>query len=251
MNKEEFILKPIAHHFDTKKNQCALLFTGKNYEILTLPYNHGHPRVFIRKLKSNEMFLEAAYTGESSCCKELHFSFQNVFSEHETHERFFDVYTDGEHAIILNKSSFFEFASIKEVGLEYINNLKYIPIPKSIIFEYAFIKDENLMFIVTRPEIHWNYENFNVYKLTQNGTHIEKLHLIDACRYRDGGTTEITTEEGFLYSPTSFSPHLKPYWQEAGDDTKIKLEEINLSENKFLIERLKIQIGVNDPLIKK
>jgi hypothetical protein len=58
MNREDFTLKNIYEHCVSDSQNEVLLFTGPEHEVLVLPYNFGHPAIFMRNVKLNEQFME-------------------------------------------------------------------------------------------------------------------------------------------------------------------------------------------------
>ena len=249
--ENKFELKSILECYKADSYDKAMLFTGKKYEVLVLPYNHGKPELFLRKLATNEQFVEVYGGGGSSCGKDRSWNFQDVYSEHETYLRFFNLYTDGSLGFLDSSSTTREFMTVKELTEKDITSLKYVPVPESIIFEDILVNaHKNIMITVERPEIHWGYDTFRVHLMNTAGTICESLNVKSVVRYRDGGTTIIETEKGVIFIPTSFNKDKTPTWTPT-NETEIQLELLSVVDNKILVEMLNAKLGVNWPIVKR
>lgn len=250
MERKHFELKNVNEHYEQKSYDKPLLFTGKKFEVLILPYNHGHPTTFMRNIETNEKFMEVVGGGCSSWGEKKSWSLQNVYSEYESLDRFYKLYSDGTMGFLKNSSVDHEFMTVKKLTEKDLQDIKYVPIPPSTVFEYI-LDNPQKGFIITvdRPEIHWGYDKFRVHIFTQNGAICENIKVENVARYRDGGTTEITTERGFLFCPTSFSKDKKHTWTPTGGEP-IELRVISHEDNKPLIEKLQLRTGVNWPILR-
>lgn len=254
------LITKIETHFRNDRGPAKIL-KGKLIEIIILPYNHNHPEIFMRFLTSpKNKFIEMIGGVGSSGGGKTKYSFQDIFAEH-LYKRFYDLYLDETYGFLKSSSLEYEFLTIENID---VSELQYIPIPDSIIIENIMKNDDaDLLFVVTRPEIKWDYDSFKVYKFTSGRRICKEIEVKNVDRYRDGGTTIILTSEGTLYSPTSLGgvkEGVFPYWEPLGPEGqtysgKIKMEEIrpdvNDQENKILFNRLNVETGSNWPMILK
>jgi len=245
-------LKNIIDHYKNDPYDKPIVFIGKEIEILILPYNSDHPNIFMRNGK-NEHFVELYGGGSSSNGNKKSWSFQNVFSEYENLDRFYKLYSEGSIAMLLNSTSNYAFISGKELEYNDLVDLKYVPIPENRIFEYILFNEEKDLYItVDRPEIHWSYEDFRVHIFTHQRTICQNVNVLKINRYKDGGTTEIETDLGFLYCPTTFNQHENPTWT-TNSEKDFDGEKINLSDvqSELIIEQFRNRTGVNISIIKR
>lgn len=240
-------LKNIIDHYKNSSIDQPIVFIGKEIEVLILPYNSDHPTMFMRN-KKNEHFIELYGNGHSANGNKKSWGFQNVFSEYESYNRFYKLYSEGSIAMLLNSGDH-EFMHGKELEHNDLVDLKYVPIPENRIFEYILFNEEKDLYItVDRPEIHWSYEDFRVHIFTHQQTICQNANVLKANRYRDGGTTEIETDLGFLYCPTSFKQDENPTWTPNNEDEKINLSDV---KKELIIEQFHVRTGVNNPIIKR
>ena len=242
-------MKSIIDHYDVSSRYKPLLFTGNEYEIISLPYNYDHPSVFMRKIKTNEQFIEMVGGETSSGGGKNVFIFQDVYAEHDTYQRFFTLYTEKQLGFLL--SSRFEFMTLKELSIEDISDIKYVPIPDSNIIESLLSSSEyDIMFVIQRPEIYWHYNKFRVHMFNKRGLVGEEIKVINVERYRDGGTTIIKTSKGEIYEPTPFEKNKKHTWTD-NNGIEISLECVDLKLlDEQLVENIHLKTGTNWPIVK-
>lgn len=80
---------------------------------------------------------------------------------------------------------------------------KLVELPQTRQSEYlAFSEDGSLVVYVSASKYKFSYESFRLF--VGNGAEMREIKIQNVTRYRDGGTTIITTNEGTFFSPTAF-----------------------------------------------
>lgn len=113
-------------------------------------------------------------------------------------------------------------------------------LPKDVYRTEYLLKEKgsNRHIYVEAPEYDFSYDGFRLYvgepgKMTQ-------LKIKDVVRFRDGGTTTITTVDGQkLYVPTPAKPELSPKWND--------LYELEAARDDFDLKTLKIAGVPSEP----
>lgn len=85
-----------------------------------------------------------------------------------------------------------------------------VNLPRDTYVEYfgELPNDEGTKFFISRPRENWGYDQFVLHVQIEDGWRMEVCK--DVVRYRDGGTTTMTTSLGKFHFPTCFYPIKKP-----------------------------------------
>ena len=246
--------KKILEHLSTNSTaDRPLCFTGKNHEIIVLPYNHGHPVMFMRNLPAGKFF-EVVGSGVSSCGKDKSWSFQNVYSVHENLDKFFKLYSDGSMGF-LRASMEHEFMLAKELTPTDLSYIDYTPVPENRIFEYVLENPQkDIVITVDRPEIHWGYDTFRLHFFTDKMMACRPIEVVNVERFRDGGTTNVITKEGVLHCPTPWAKDKNPTWTPTGGEAMALRNCDNGANdgiNHIVYEQLGSRLGVGKPLLRR
>ena len=217
-------------------------FKSEVTEVIIFDYCSGQSVIFIRKNKPDSLWIETtASMGSSSGAKQA-YSGQNVFEEYIQD---FKVWVDRDEGFC--QYATFDFGVLRKGSYPLIN-VEYMPLPDRLLASRVYYTGTEYI-VIARQEFIRDYKTHIWIGDLARG--MRRQEIKEELRYRDGGTTFITTDEGVLFWPSSFKSKasINSTWTPndgTEEPTEIVIEQLDL-ENlrnptrvKLILEKINV-----------
>ncbi|TSC83220.1 MAG: hypothetical protein G01um101419_130 [Parcubacteria group bacterium Gr01-1014_19] len=181
----------------------ALFFQSVEGSIILYGNSWGRPLLFS---PDGQTFFELNQTGFGGTSEEHDISFEDPHSNKKG--RFY------------RKGDELEMDGKVYKKVDGRSEVEVVPLPTIRQPEYLFGAPDGNYIYVSADKFRYSYESFKLF--IGGGEKMREVSIKHVDRYRDGGTTNIETAEGVLYSPTPFRSDAVATWQ--GDVKLTKLD---------------------------
>jgi len=182
----------IANADESKKPDLVFFKSGNNY----IAYDTDGLGEQLCHSSNGKNFYEVFRTGYSGSLDDHRVSFVTRDGQEGSWH-----YKDGEILVDRVRLGVFESRELfKKVSPP--AEVIFVALPEIRIPEYLFRLPNERFIYVSANKYHYSYESFRLF--TGKGDNMREIEIKSVRRFRDGGTTEIRTEEGLLYFPSPF-----------------------------------------------
>lgn len=148
-------------------------------------------------------FAEPLYIGTSNKLFEMkNQGFGGSMIEHDI--SFHDPHSDKNGEFTRNNNNIV-LQSVNYIISSCPQSTNIVPLPTVRETEYLFSLSNGRLLYVSADKYNYSYESFRMY-IGDVGKTMNEVDIVDVVRYKDGGTTRITTDYGILFSPFNEQP---------------------------------------------
>ena len=204
-------------------------FKTDKYELLVFDYLGGNSIIFIKGGR-DENWIETTVSSGGASGTKRSFSGENVFG---TYNKEIILYVHGEMALIKTGLSM-DFNFLFKRNYKISDNLEYLPLPNRLTSYRNLIMPNGEICIMAREDHIVDYKT-HIWIGQINGS-MRKQVIEDELKYRDGGTTYITTNEGQFYFETPFNKNPKKTWiskQFNVESLPLNITSFEIDENNY------------------
>lgn len=236
------------------RNYRLYVSDNNDYELLIFDYRSGDNTHFLRYPKT-EYFVEIFGGMKCGCGTKNQFNGSNIWKNTE-YENKITIYCDNSQICLVNNNFDFYFMrlvgdsnSADRMNRAYLDakcgNVEYLKLPTDVSglsYLMKTIEDNPTYIVVDYPKYNFKYDNQR-FRIVKDNV-VTEHKIINFERFKDGGTTYITTidesgDKHEFFSPTSLRTNIKyPTYD------KIFLDEnIDELEKEIIIKLLDIELA--------